>query len=650
MIELNLDRILNGTLHKRLLNGYEKLKEVGLTEESAREFQSLYTNEDLDKVLNESAIIIKEPIYGLPFIESVMTNKKVPLTAFPIVLESFNEYLEDHEDNMSDEQKSMYENALNEIDEVYQSRYHECILAESATEAEKDLANKLCNKLYVETEEEAVEAVLDNFFESPDVSEKQKLTYGYYLLPSTDPNRLSRMLRRDLIMTESENMEDYSERISSNVISSYLLEDTAIINDVKKIPNVNLANVIAESVEANYRSIFDDIFNEYVPSSEDFYTSPESAMTHLFEDERFYEDMQDEYSKTRVANASRAKALMEAMNDILYTEYTMTSVEDQDPVKSRLFTSLFGRDDINYKEFLEYFAEQINSYEDVCSVMSESTEDESFFEYTRRGEATPVIRKSAGNIREEPFQVNSNRGQKTSSGDDTEDEEDDDDDEVNEEPKKKEKESSNKKEEEKSSEEKEDKTPEESSNKKPVKQKESLTRKIQNKAIDADVKMQKGMSKAQQAGKELKNAAKAVLRIPGNIIKSLKTGIEEWNTMDENKRKEKIMQPGYRTQIFKHLRTALIYGAIWQYKKYMVIVAFICKHTLLHPLVKMNSERNKRLRNELTKELETEIQVTEEKIQDANANGDQKQKYELIRIKNKLEAEKVRVNANSKYI
>ena len=64
----------------------------------------------------------------------------------------------------------------------------------------------------------------------------------------------------------------------------------------------------------------------------------------------------------------------------------------------------------------------------------------------------------------------------------------------------------------------------------------------------------------------------------------------------------------------------------------------------------MNDARNKRLRNELTKELETEIQVTEEKIQDANANGDQKEKYQLIRIKNKLEAEKVRVNANSKYI
>ena len=82
----------------------------------------------------------------------------------------------------------------------------------------------------------------------------------------------------------------------------------------------------------------------------------------------------------------------------------------------------------------------------------------------------------------------------------------------------------------------------------------------------------------------------------------------------------------------------------------MVIVAFICKHTILHPFFKARSERNKRLRNELTAELETEIAVTEEKINDASANGDQRQKYELIRIKKKLEAEKVRVSTNSKYI
>ena len=64
----------------------------------------------------------------------------------------------------------------------------------------------------------------------------------------------------------------------------------------------------------------------------------------------------------------------------------------------------------------------------------------------------------------------------------------------------------------------------------------------------------------------------------------------------------------------------------------------------------MNKDRTLRLRNELTAELETEIAVTDEKINDANANGDQKQKYELIRIKKKLEAEKVRVATNSKYI
>ena len=60
--------------------------------------------------------------------------------------------------------------------------------------------------------------------------------------------------------------------------------------------------------------------------------------------------------------------------------------------------------------------------------------------------------------------------------------------------------------------------------------------------------------------------------------------------------------------------------------------------------------KDKRIRNELARELENEIHICEEKINDANSAGDNKSKYELMRIKDKLEAEKIRVRVNSNYM
>jgi hypothetical protein len=326
--------------------------------------------------------------------------------------------------------------------------------------------------------------------------------------------------------------------------------------------------------------------------------------------------------------------------------------------------TLLNDDTVTVEEAMDFLTEKVNAMEDIIDItLNESTDEEgeSFFEYTRRGEATPVIRKSAGNLREGPLDSKKTKSYDSSDDDDEDDDEDDDDD-YEEKPRKSSKpkktpsrndyDDMDEDDLEADEDDDEDYQPKSkaSKDKKPQLQKQNATRQLQNKAMDLDLKMQKHVENISKAVGEVKNAGKAVLRIPGNIVNLMKTGIDEWNRMDEEKRKEKIIQPGYRNEIFKTLKTAIQYGAVWSYKKYMVIVMFICKHTVLHPFYKADEARNKRLRNELTAELETEIAVTEEKIQDASSNGDQKQKYELIRIKKKLEAEKTRVSANSKYI
>lgn len=651
MSDINREQVLNGTFHKKLYQGYQKMKLSGLTKESAYEYKSIYESAPLSDILKEASLIFGEPLLGLSFYTKVICENKIPLHQFTIQSDKLKSFITENGDKMSDIMKEKYENSLSEIKSVMESRKNEIEFSSfNLTDEIESVIDEMCDDLYEYGNNANIPSV-NSFFETVDI--EHKILYGYYILQEYDENMLSNILHQNMVMTESvqSDAKKYYITAKSNVISSYLVEDSAIKDNIKKTSNRNLRNIILESSTENYSNVIYNIFTEKVESDDVSDYIGESAVMEMFDEDDRNRIFQEEFLDTRLVNASKAKYILEAALDVVYTEYLNHSDEDR-PAPSIVKNILNA--DLTVKESADFLIEKINQMDEIVNIILES-DDDHFFEYTRRGEATPTIRSQTGNLRE-TLPSSSGENKKKNNSSNTQNDTDEDDEEEPDTTSKKEEKPKEKvdpdqkaKSDDKSSEEPV-KYDEPVKKGKPEMQKQSLTRKIQNKAIDMDVKMQKAAGNAGQKATELKNAGKAVLRLPGNILKKMKTGIEEWNTMDEEKRKEKILRPGYRTQIFKLLKTAIMYGAIWQWKKYMVIVTWICKHTILHPFFKASKQRSERLRNELTAELETEIAVTEEKINDANANGDQKQKYELIRIKKKLEAEKVRVSTNSKYI
>ena len=103
-----------------------------------------------------------------------------------------------------------------------------------------------------------------------------------------------------------------------------------------------------------------------------------------------------------------------------------------------------------------------------------------------------------------------------------------------------------------------------------------------------------------------------------------------------------MTEPGFRKKALRNLKLAMLYGSAAKIKLSLIPVVAITRH--------FSKMKDTRIRNELARELMTEIKVCDEKIQDANANGDHKEKYRLMRIKDKLHAEYVRVMVNSKYV
>lgn len=174
-------------------------------------------------------------------------------------------------------------------------------------------------------------------------------------------------------------------------------------------------------------------------------------------------------------------------------------------------------------------------------------------------------------------------------------------------------------------------------------QKRSLAQRIQNKALDTNAKVHKKLAEIHRKNIDRKNAAKAVGKIPDGAAGMVKKQIAEWEEMDDDKRKEYIIKPGTRKKYFRALKFAVEHYIAFAINPLMNIVLLICQ--------KFSHDKDIRIRNELIHELKTEQKVMEAKIEDMR--GDPKmnnERYKLMRFKDKLDAEIVRVSANSKYV
>jgi hypothetical protein len=178
--------------------------------------------------------------------------------------------------------------------------------------------------------------------------------------------------------------------------------------------------------------------------------------------------------------------------------------------------------------------------------------------------------------------------------------------------------------------------------KKPQKPKEDIATKVQNKALDADAKMTQKEAQIDEKAQKFKNAGNAVSQHPKKLAAGIDQTIQDFDKWDDNRRKKFLLKPGYRHKIFKKFLAVLEYGAAAKISAAAIPMLWTIRH--------LSKQKDKRIRNELSLELDNEIKICEEKINDASSAGDTQKKYQLMRIKDKLEAERTRVRLNSKYV
>ena len=594
---VNKEKILNANPLKRLLIGYEKLKE-NFTEEAAYSYMSLYKDQPLSFLLENSELIFKEPYYGYDFYKTLMEGENVEYPLFhqyDIEKGKVQNYLDQNKGKMSIKQEEMYEDLLSCLKDQ-EEKFKNCKTVCGYLQGEYPQLNtdipELCDDLYdynkccTRGERDAVSRkIKDKMCNIPNSAYN---LYAPFVNRAThDPSLIARSDMeeiKDASVFRGENYKsEFESYIESVFLVSKLFDDAVYEESVREVPNVTIRSIFTGYHKESAREQINNIVTEHVSEMETFYASPKASVNKIFNDVLDDAIYEEEFREAKEYYLGLQKIAYDKLSDIILYEYLDTT-DLESPVSSYSFFS----ENTTIEEAMQMIIEKVNEINAELSYISEEEDNELDKELEKY---------------EKEFDEKNKDDDKNIDKSDAEKYE-----------------------------------PKKVDAPKP----KNLSNKIQFKAQDAEVKQMKKMGEKELKGQERKNALKAVAQLPKNIIDNIKKQIHKIDEKDDERRIKYMTEPGFRKKAFRNLKLAIMYGSAAQIKLAFVPITALTRH--------FSKEKDRRIRNELLNKLETEIKICDEKINDANSEGDKNEKYQLMRIKAKLERERLRVRTNSRYI
>ena len=594
---VNKEKILNANPLKRLLIGYEKLKE-NFTEEAAYSYMSLYKDQPLSFLLENSELIFKEPYYGYDFYKTLMEGENVEYPLFhqyDIEKGKVQNYLDQNKGKMSVKQEGMYEDLLSCLKDQ-EEKFKNCKTVCGYLQGEYPQLNadipELCDDLYdynkccTRGERDIVSRKIKD--KMSNIPNSAYNLYAPFVNRAThDPSLIARSDMeeiKDASIFRGENYKsEFESYIESVFLVSKLFDDAVYEESVREVPNVTIRSIFTGYHKESAREQINNIVTEHVSEMETFYASPKASVNKIFNDVLDDAIYEEEFREAKEYCLGLQKIAYDKLSDIILYEYLDTT-DLESPVSSYSFFS----ENTTVEEAMQMIIEKVNEINEELSYISEEEDNdldkelekyEKEFDEKNKDDDKNIDKSDAEKY--EPKKVDA--------------------------PKPK-----------------------------------NLSNKIQFKAQDAEVKQMKKMGEKELKGQERKNALKAVAQLPKNIIDNIKKQIHKVDEKDDERRIKYMTEPGFRKKAFRNLKLAIMYGSAAQIKLAFVPITALTRH--------FSKEKDRRIRNELLNKLETEIKICDEKINDANSEGDKNEKYQLMRIKAKLERERLRVRTNSRYI
>lgn len=176
----------------------------------------------------------------------------------------------------------------------------------------------------------------------------------------------------------------------------------------------------------------------------------------------------------------------------------------------------------------------------------------------------------------------------------------------------------------------------------------NLARKAAYKVEDASRKV---ASKASAANADNKRTGYALKKANMPVINAINQWVNKVKEMDKKERRERIVTGEFKLKLFKYLRKIILILATWKVGTAIAVSKGLLA-TIASPAIiiigiivsiAIDNALDAKVRRQLIRELEEELAVVNEKLEDARGDHDKQSKYQLIRIKKKLEGDLERV-------
>ena len=570
-MSIDIERIINGTPDKRIVNAYNTLKN-DYTEENAGRYKEVYSNESISSILDNAEIIFSEPFYGTDFfINLAKANDCIWFSRFEEIYEKISSFYDNYATRMNEVQKErlaklqdiMHEKVITSRNVINYAYY----IRDNIGDIEFRLLDYISH--------ENINAIEDTIMDNLD-NVIVLFTYLPYVANVFHPETLDKIAEHLLVACDINSDFDnemWSTYIECVIMANKLSKDKNWLETFHtNINNRSLRQLLREFINTDLNEVISNMNIKRVKSVP-HHVSIESAIDDQLLNMEFGDMNFEENSITKKGFEDYTRIAFEKTSEHIGIEYSYTNNTESTIEGYSLFREACSLDDAY--TYISAFTEAEETNFEV-----DNKDNRDYLASTAKSSKTKE--SNSGSSRD--YVATNSKAPKA----------------------------------------------------------KNVANSIQYKAMDAEAKQMALFGKVARTGQDVVNAGKAVMALPMNVVKEIKKVSDDLDKADDNRRKAFMTDPGFRKKSFHNLKMAIMYGTAVQINLALLPILLIIRH--------FSKDKDIRIRNELIREIETEIKVCEEKITDASSAGDNKEKYRLIRIKEKLLAELARVKSNSKYV
>lgn len=570
-MSIDIERIINGTPDKRIVNAYNTLKN-DYTEENAGRYKEVYSNESISSILDNAEIIFSEPFYGTDFfINLAKANDCIWFSRFEEIYEKISSFYDNYATRMNEVQKERLANLQDIMHEKVITSRNIINYAYYIRDNIGDIEFRLLDYI----SHENINAIEDTIMDNLD-NVIVLFTYLPYVANVFHPETLDKIAEHLLVACDINSDFDnemWSTYIECVIMANKLSKDKNWLETFHtNINNRSLRQLLREFINTDLNEVISNMNIKRVKSVP-HHVSIESAIDDQLLNMEFGDMNFEENSITKKGFEDYTRIAFEKTSEHIGIEYSYTNNTESTIEGYSLFREACSLDDAY--TYISAFTEAEETNFEV-----DNKDNRDYLASTAKSSKTKE--SNSGSSRD--YVATNSKAPKA----------------------------------------------------------KNVANSIQYKAMDAEAKQMALFGKVARTGQDVVNAGKAVMALPMNVVKEIKKVSDDLDKADDNKRKAFMTDPGFRKKSFHNLKMAIMYGTAVQINLALLPILLIIRH--------FSKDKDIRIRNELIREIETEIKVCEEKITDASSAGDNKEKYRLIRIKEKLLAELARVKSNSKYV